>query len=76
TEAVDDAARRISRYLFMQLVVNVTYGIPIGIGLYFIGVPNALLWAVLATLLRFIPFLGPWIAAAFPLALAFAIDPG
>jgi predicted PurR-regulated permease PerM len=76
TEAVDDAANRISRYLFMQLVVNVTYGIPIGIGLFFIGVPNALLWGVLATLLRFIPFLGPWIAALFPVALAFAIDPG
>lgn len=76
TEAVDDAAERISRYLFMQLVVNVTYGIPIGIGLFFIGVPNALLWGVLATLLRFIPFLGPWIAALFPVALAFAIDPG
>ncbi len=76
TEAVDDTARRISRYLLMQLVVNVTYGIPIGVGLYFIGVPNALLWGVLATVLRFIPYLGPWIAAAFPLALAFAVDPG
>jgi predicted PurR-regulated permease PerM/GAF domain-containing protein len=76
TEAADDAARRISRYLFMNLVVNVTYGIPIGLGLHFIGVPNALLWGVLATLLRFIPFLGPWIAAAFPLMLAFAVDPG
>jgi predicted PurR-regulated permease PerM len=76
TEAVDDAARRISRYLLMLLVVNVTYGIPIGVGLYFIGVPNPLLWGLLATLLRFIPFLGPWIAALFPVALAFAVDPG
>jgi len=76
TEAIDDAARRVSRYLGMQLIVNATYGLPIGIGLYFIGVPNALLWGLLATLLRFIPFLGPWIAAAFPVALAFAVDPG
>jgi predicted PurR-regulated permease PerM len=76
TEAVDDAASRISRYLLMQLVINVTYGIPIGVGLYLIGVPNALLWGVLATLLRFIPFLGPWIAALFPVVLAFAVDPG
>ncbi len=76
TEAVDDAARRISRYLVMNLVVNATYGVPIGLGLYFIGVPNALLWGLLATLLRFIPFLGPWIAALFPVALAFAVDPG
>lgn len=76
TEAVDDAGRRISRYLVMLLIVNVTYGLPIGIGLYFIGVPNPLLWGLLATLLRFIPFLGPWIAALFPVALAFAVDPG
>ena len=76
TEALDEAAKRVSRYLFMQLIVNAAYGIPIGIGLYFIGVPNAMLWGFLATLLRFIPYLGPWLAAAFPLALAFAIDPG
>lgn len=76
TQAVDDATSRVSRYLLMQLVVNATYGIPIGIGLYFIGVPNAFLWGLLATLLRFIPFVGPWIAAAFPIGLAIAVDPG
>ena len=76
TEALNDAARRVSRYLLMQLVVNLTYGIPIGVGLYFIGVPNALLWGLLATVLRFIPYLGPFLAALFPLALAFAVDPG
>jgi PAS domain-containing protein len=76
TEALDDAARRVSRYLLMQLVVNASYGIPIGLGLYFIGIPNAPLWGLLATLLRFIPFLGPWIAASFPVVLSVAIDPG
>nr|WP_269468619.1 AI-2E family transporter [Alteromonas sp. ASW11-130] len=76
TEAIDDAAKRISRYLLMQLLVNASYGIPIGIGLYLIGIPNAFLWGLLAILLRFIPYLGPWIAAVFPLALAFAIEPG
>lgn len=75
-QALDDASRRVSRYLLMQLVVNATYGIPVGIGLYFIGIPNAPLWGLLATLLRFIPFLGPWIAASFPMALAVAVDPG
>ena len=55
TEAMNDAARRISRYLLMQLVINILYGIPIGIGLYFIGVPNPILWGLLATILRFIP---------------------
>ncbi|WP_075217814.1 AI-2E family transporter [Mongoliimonas terrestris] len=76
TQALNDAGGRVSRYLLMQLIVNFTYGIPIGIGLYFIGVPNAILWGLLATVLRFIPYLGPFLAALFPLALAFAVDPG
>ncbi|MBL9187120.1 MAG: AI-2E family transporter [Opitutaceae bacterium] len=75
-EAVDDAAGRVSRYLGMQLVVNAAFGLPIAVGLFFIGVPNAMLWGLLAMLLRFIPFLGPWIAAAFPITLALAVDPG
>ncbi|WP_425449950.1 AI-2E family transporter [Virgifigura deserti] len=76
TEALDEAARRVSRYLLMQLIVNVTYGVPIGVGLYLIGVPNALLWGVLATVLRFVPYIGPFIAALFPMALSIAVDPG
>jgi predicted PurR-regulated permease PerM len=76
TQAVNDAARRVSRYLLMQLIVNATYGLPVGIALYFIGIPNALLWGLLCTVLRFIPFLGPWIAAMFPIALAAAVAPG
>jgi predicted PurR-regulated permease PerM/methylmalonyl-CoA mutase cobalamin-binding subunit len=76
TQAIDDAASRVSRYLGMQLIVNALYGVPIGIGLFLIGIPNALLWGLLATLLRFIPFVGPWIAAAFPIALSIAVDPG
>ncbi|MBQ0822228.1 AI-2E family transporter [Microvirga sp. HBU67558] len=76
TQAINDAAARVSRYLLMQLVVNLTYGIPIGIALYFIGVPNALLWGLLAAVLRFIPYLGPFLAALFPIALAIAVDPG
>jgi predicted PurR-regulated permease PerM len=76
TEAIDDAARRVSRYLLMQTIVNATYALPIGLGLWAIGVPNAALWGLLAMLLRFIPYLGPFIAAAFPLALAVAVDPG
>lgn len=75
TQALDDAASRVSRYLGAQLIVNATYGVPIGIGLYFIGVPNAALWGLLAIVLRFIPYLGAWIAAAFPIALAIAISP-
>jgi predicted PurR-regulated permease PerM len=76
TAALQDAGRRVGQYLLMQLVVNVTYAIPIGIGLWVIGVPNALLWALLALVLRFVPYIGPVIAAIFPLALALAVDPG
>ena len=75
TQAMDDAGARVFRYLFMQLVVNVSYGIPVAIGLYFIGVPNAVLWGACATVLRFIPYIGPWIAAAIPIALSLAVSP-
>ena len=76
TRAMDDAGARVTRYLLMQLVVNVTYGIPVAIGLYFIGVPNAVLWGACATVLRFIPYVGPWIGAAIPIALSLAVSPG
>ncbi|HEY0835727.1 MAG TPA: AI-2E family transporter, partial [Azospirillum sp.] len=76
TEAMNDAAGRVSRYLFMQLVVNLLYGVPIGVGLALLGVPNPLLWGLLGTVLRFVPFLGPVIAASMPILLSFAVDPG
>jgi hypothetical protein len=76
TQAIDDATTRVSRYLLMQLLINISFGVPVGIGLYFIGVPNALLWGLLAIALRFIPYIGPWIAAAMPIALAMAISSG
>ena len=74
TQVFEEAADRVSRYLRVQLIVNVSYGLPVGIALYLIGIPNAALWGVLATALRFIPYLGAWIAAALPIALAFAIS--
>ena len=76
TQAINDAAARVSRYLLMQLIVNLTYGVPLGVGLYLVGVPNAILWGLLAAVLRFIPYLGPFLAALFPVALAIAVDPG
>jgi predicted PurR-regulated permease PerM len=76
TQALDEASYRVSRYLLMQLVVNASFGIPFGIALYFIGIPNAALWGLLATLLRFIPYAGVWIAVSMPLVLAFAISDG
>jgi len=76
TDALDEASDRIGKYLRMQFIVNVTYGIPMAVGLWFIGVPGAILWGVLATIMRFVPYVGPMISAIFPLALAFAVAPG
>lgn len=76
TRAFDDAGSRISRYLLAQLTINVTYGVPVALGLWLLGLPGALLWGVLATLLRFIPFLGPWLAAAMPILLSLAVFDG
>jgi predicted PurR-regulated permease PerM/methylmalonyl-CoA mutase cobalamin-binding subunit len=76
TQMLGDAGARVSRYLSMLFLVNVTFGISVGIGLYLIGVPNAVLWGILATALRFIPYIGPWIAAAMPIGLSLAISTG
>lgn len=83
TTALDDAATRISRYLLAQAIVNGTYGIAIGIGLwaigYFVGgtsFPSFVLWGLLCAVLRFIPYVGPWIAAVFPLTLSLAVYHG
>ena len=67
TRALDDASRRVSRFLFSQLLINLGFGTVIAIGLYFIGIPFPYVWGALAALLRYIPFLGGWISAAFPL---------
>jgi predicted PurR-regulated permease PerM len=76
TQALDDAAGRVSRYLQAQLIINVVFGVAVGIGLYFMRVPNPALWGMVATLLRYIPYLGIWIAAAMPAAITFAVEPG
>jgi len=75
TAALDDAAGRLSRLFLTQLIVNGAFGVVIGIGLWFIGIPSAILWGILAAVLRFVPYIGAVIAAAFPLALAAAVDP-
>ena len=73
TKALDEAAQRVSRYLFLQFVVNASYGVVVGIALYFIGVPNALLWGVGAGILRFLPYIGPPLGAIFPILLSLAV---
>ena len=76
TVALDDAARRLAKYLLTQLAVNASFGLVIGAGLYAIGVPNPVLWGMLSALLRFVPYIGSFISAGLPLALAAAVDPG
>ncbi len=72
TQALDEAAGKVTGYLTMQVIINVSFGIPVGLGLWFIGIPNAFLWGLLATLLRFVPYVGAWIALGFPLLLSLA----
>ena len=76
TAALDDAARRLSRLFLAQLALNSGFGISIGLALWFIGIPSAALWGILAGILRFVPYVGSFISAVFPLALAVAVDPG
>lgn len=76
TQALEEAGSRVAKYLLTQVVLNLIYGIPVGIGLWLIGVPNPLLWGMLAIVLRFIPYIGPILAAMFPIALSIAVDPG
>ncbi len=76
TQALDDASERISKYLLLQFLVNASYGLVVGTGLYFIGLPNALLWGVIAAVLRFLPYVGPPIGALLPTVLSLAIFDG
>jgi predicted PurR-regulated permease PerM len=76
TEAINDAARRLSRYFLAQTALNIAFGLIIATGLLVIGVPNPILWGIMAALLRFVPYVGAFIAAACPIALSIAVDPG
>jgi predicted PurR-regulated permease PerM len=76
TMAIDDAASRISRFLFAQLVVNSAYGLVFASGLWLLGVPYAFLWGFLAALMRYVPYVGIWLAVLPPIALSLAASPG
>jgi predicted PurR-regulated permease PerM len=76
TQTLDDASARVSKYLLLQFVVNTCYGIFIGACLHFIGVPGALLWGVLAGVLRFLPYIGPPLGGMMPLLLSLAVFHG
>jgi predicted PurR-regulated permease PerM len=76
TVALDDAGHRLGRYYLSQLAINAAFGVVATGGLYLIGVPSAALWGVTSAVLRFVPYIGPVIAAILPAALAAAVDPG
>jgi predicted PurR-regulated permease PerM len=75
TVAMDDAAHRLSRYFLAQLGINTVFGVAVGVGLALIGLPSPLLWGVLSAILRFVPYIGPVIAAVLPATLAAAVSP-
>ena len=76
TDAMDEAAVRLSRYFLLQTMLNAGFGAVVGLGLWLIGVPSPWLWGIFTMLLRFVPYIGSIIAAVLPVALAAAVDPG
>jgi predicted PurR-regulated permease PerM len=76
TSALEEAGQRISRYLLMQTIINSSFGLAVGLALYLIGVPYAVLWGFLSAVLRFIPYVGPFAAAIMPSALSLAVFQG
>lgn len=76
TLLIDDAAQRVSRYLVMECSINAAFAAVITAGLHLLGLPNALLWGVLAGMLRFIPYVGPMIGGSLPFLLAVVVFDG
>lgn len=76
TNAINDAAGRLSRLFLTLTTMNIIYGAVIATALWLVGIPNPILWGILAGLMRFVPYIGSIIAAVFPVVLAAAIDPG
>lgn len=75
-QLLEEAGCRLSRYLLMQLTVNICYGTTVGLGLWLLGIPNPLLWGMMAGMLRYVPYAGPGIAASMPFAVGLAVGQG
>ncbi len=73
TQALDEAGRRVSRYLLMQTTINGITGVAVALGMLLLGVPGFFVWGLLSAVLRFVPYVGPWIAAAMPVLVALAV---
>ena len=76
TKAMDDASKRISRYLFTQLVINAVFGVLITLALFILGVKYALLWGFLASVMRYVPYLGTWVGLIPPVVFSLATTTG
>jgi predicted PurR-regulated permease PerM len=76
TQAMGEITTRVGKYLRMQAVLNCVHGTAMGVGLFLLGVPNALIWGILAALLRFVPYVGPMAAMVMPIALSLAVFDG
>jgi predicted PurR-regulated permease PerM len=75
TRAFEEAARSLGRFLFMQFIVNAAFGLVLGLGLFFLGMPYPLLWGILTATLRFVPYVGTWLATALILLFGVAVAP-
>ena len=75
TRAIEEAGRSLSRFLLMQFVVNGSFGLVLGLGLYFLEMPYPLLWGILAATLRFVPYVGTWLAVGLILLFSVAVAP-
>jgi predicted PurR-regulated permease PerM len=76
TKAFSEAGQRISRYLLMQFIINATMGLAVWLGLFLIGVPYSALWGLAAGVFRYIPYVGPWLAALLPITVSVITAPG
>ncbi|QIF00810.1 AI-2E family transporter [Roseimicrobium sp. ORNL1] len=76
TRAIDDAGKRIARYLAAQLFVNGSFGLAVGLGLWALGVPYAGLWGLCAAIFRYVPYLGPMVAAVLPIMVSLVTSEG
>jgi predicted PurR-regulated permease PerM len=74
--AIGSAGSRLSQLFLSLSLINMAFGFAVGFLLWVIGIPNPLLWGVLSMMMRYVPFIGTFIAAAPPILLAAAVDPG
>lgn len=73
--ALDAVVAALKRWLLGQGVAMLAIGLMTGIGLWALGIPMALGLAILAGVLEFVPYIGPFLAAVPAVLIAFALSP-